>query len=119
MEFNFFNYGIGYTYKNLYRVTPYLVAGIGGTLSACDGKTAIAFSIPVGAGVKFKVKERLNLCFEFTMRKVFGDKVDNFSLDDLTGIKSSFMKNTDWYSLMMFSITYEFGKKCVQCHYVD
>ena len=119
MEFNFFNYGIGYTYKNLYRVTAYLVADIGGTLSACDGKTSMALSIPMGAGVKFKVKERLNLGFEFTMRKVFGDKVDNFSLDDFTGIKSSFMKNTDWYSLMMFSITYEFGKKCVQCHYVD
>lgn len=119
MEFNFFNFGLGYTYKNLHRLSPYLVLGIGTTLAACDGKTAFSMNIPMGVGVKFKLKERLNLGFEFTMRKVFGDKVDNFSLDDLNGIKSSFMKNTDWYSLMMFSVTYEFGKKCVQCHYVD
>lgn len=118
-EFNFFNYGIGYTYKRLHRITPYLVAGIGCTLSACDGKTAFALNVPIGVGVKYKLSERWNIGFEFTMRKVFGDKVDGFSLDSLTGIKSSFMKNTDWCSLMLFSVTYSFNKKCVQCHYVE
>lgn len=119
MEFNFFNYGIGYTYKRLHRLSPYLVMGLGTTLSTCGGTTAFAINIPMGAGVKYKLKERLNLGFEFTMRKVFGDKVDGFDLGSLTQIKSSFAKNTDWYSLMMFSITYEFGKRCKQCHYVD
>lgn len=119
IEFNFFNFGIGYTYKKLHRIVPYLTVGVGATMAACDGNTAFAVNIPFGAGVKFKLKERLNLGFEFTMRKAFGDKLDNYSLDDPSAIKSSFMKNTDWYSLMLFSITYEFGKKCKTCHYVD
>ncbi|MDD2961445.1 MAG: DUF6089 family protein [Muribaculaceae bacterium] len=119
MEFNFFNYGIGYTYKRLHRLTPYMLLGLGGTLSSCGGHTAFAINIPMGVGLKYKLKERLNLGFEFTMRKTFGDKIDNFTIDDLNGIKSSFVKNTDWYSLILFSITYEFGKKCEQCHYVE
>ena len=118
-EFNFFNYGIGYTYKRLHRLTPYLSLGIGAALSTCDGNTAFALSIPMGAGVKYKLSERWNLGFEFTMSKLLGDKADGFSADSLTGIKSSFIKNTDWCATMLFSVTYMFNKKCVQCHYVD
>ena len=51
------------------------------------------------------------------MRKEFSDKIDNLS--DLYGIKHSFAKNTDWYSFTVFSVTYEFSKRCVKCHYVD
>ncbi|MEF9924705.1 MAG: DUF6089 family protein, partial [Muribaculaceae bacterium] len=119
MEFNFFNFGLGYSYKHLKRICPYLALGVGTTLASCNGKTAFAVNIPMGVGVKFKLKERLNLGFEFTMRKVFGDKIDGFDTDDFNHIPSSFLKNTDWYSTMMFTITYEFSKKCVQCHYVD
>ncbi len=119
MEFNFFNFGLGYKYKKLHRLSPYLTLGIGTTLSSCDGITAFALNIPMGVGVKYKIKERLNVGFEFTMRKTFGDKVDGLNLGDLYNIKSSFVKNTDWYSLMMFSITYEFSKRCTQCHYVE
>lgn len=119
MEFNFFNYGLGYTYKRLHRLSPYLSLGIGTTLASCNGRSAFAITIPMGVGVKFKLKERINLGFEFTMHKVFGDKIDGFSLDDLNHIKSSPFKNTDWYSTMMFSITYEFSKRCKVCHYVD
>lgn len=119
MEFNFFNFGLGYNYKHLKRLSPYLALGIGTTLSSCNGTTAFAINIPMGVGVKFKLKERLNLGFDFTIRKVFGDKVDGFNAGDLTHINSSFLKNTDWYSTMMFTITYEFSKRCVKCHYVD
>ena len=118
-EFNFFNYGIGYKYKRLHRLVPYLALGVGATMASCDGNSTVAFSLPMSAGAKFKVSERLNLGLEFTMRKVFSDKVDNFTLDDLNGIKSSFMKNTDWCSTIMLSVTYEFGKRCTQCHYVE
>ena len=83
LEFNFFAYGIGETYKKLRRWSPYLAVGVG-----------------------------------MTYAKVFGDKVDG-ELSDLYQIKSSFLKNTDWYSNLSVSITYEFGKRCVTCHYVD
>lgn len=117
-EFNFFPYGIGETYKRLRRWTPYLTVGLGVTLSTCDGQSYVAPNIPMGFGFKYKLKERLNLGLEFTMTKVFGDHVDG-ELSDLYQIHSSFLKNTDWYSNIAVSLTYEFGKRCSTCHYVD
>jgi hypothetical protein len=118
VEFNFFAYGIGETYKKLRRWSPYLVVGFGGTLATCDGASNFGVNIPMGVGLKYKLKERLNLGAEFTMTKVFSDKVDG-NLTDLYLVKSSYIKNTDWYSNISVSVTYEFGKRCATCHYVD
>ncbi len=118
IEFNFFAYGIGETYKKLKRWSPYLTLGMGVTFAKCDGTSNVEFNIPMGAGLKYKLKERLNLGLEFTMTKVFSDHVDG-ALADLYQIKSSFLKNTDWYSNISLSLTYEFGKRCSTCHYVD
>lgn len=117
MEFNFFDYGIGASYLKLKRLTPYVTLGLGGTLASTGGQTSFAVNMPIGVGVKFKLKERVNFGFEFTMRKAFGDKLDG--LKDLNGLKSSFAKNTDWSSFMMFTVTYEFSKRCKKCHYVE
>lgn len=119
VEFNFFNYGIGETYKRLRRWTPYLTLGVGVSLSSSGGTTSVAPNLPMGAGVKFKIKERLNLTAEFTMTKVFGDKVDGPVLNDLNTIKTAFYKDTDWYSRLTIGISYEFGQRCEACHYVD
>lgn len=118
-EFNFFNYGIGETFKKMRRWSPYLAVGIGATLATCDGNSAFALNIPMAIGIKYKLKQRLNLGVEFSMTKVLGDNVDGKDLSDLYQIKSSFLKNTDWYSQLAISITYEFGKRCETCHYVD
>lgn len=117
MEFNFFHFGSGPRYKNYKRITPYVTLGMGLTLATTNGKTGVALNLPMGVGVKYKFKERLNLGFEFTMRKCFGDNIDGYS--DLYGVKHSFAKNTDWYSVAMFTLSYEFSKRCVKCHYVD
>ncbi|MDE6368382.1 MAG: porin family protein [Muribaculaceae bacterium] len=119
VEFNFFSYGIGETYKRLRRWTPYLTLGVGVSLSSSGGKTSVAPNLPMGAGVKFKIKERLNFTAEFTMTKVFGDKVDGPVLNDLNTIKTAFYKDTDWYSRLTIGISYEFGQRCEACHYVD
>ena len=71
----------------------------------------------LGIGVKYKIKERLNVGFEFTMRKSFGDKLDGLS--DLYGVKHTFAKNTEWYSMALFTLTWEFSKRCTKCHYVE
>ncbi len=118
-EFNFFPYGIGETYKRLRRWTPYLTIGVGAALGSCGGSTTFAPTIPMGVGVKFKLKERINLGVEFTMTKSFGDKFDGPDLADVNQIKTSFYKNTDWFSRLTVGISYEFGKRCETCHYVD
>jgi hypothetical protein len=118
-EFNFFNYGIGESYRKLKRFTPYIAAGLGVSVWQVNGKTGASLNIPLGVGVKYKLSRRWNLGFEFLMKKTFSDKVDGENLADPYEIKSSFMKNTDWYSTMTFSISYEFSKRCAVCNYKD
>lgn len=118
-EFNFFSYGIGETYKRLKRWTPFISFGMGVSVSSCGGKTAAGFNIPMGFGVRYKLKPRINLSAELTMTKVFSDKMDGSMLNDVYQIKSSFIKNTDWYSTIMVGISYEFGPRCTLCHRVD
>lgn len=118
-EFNFFNYGIGEAYRKMKRWSPYLALGIGVSASSCGGSTAVAATIPMCVGARYKASKRVNMSLEFTMNKVFGDKIDGKELTDLYGIKSSFAKNTDWYSTIMFTIGYEFGERCKNCYYVD
>lgn len=119
VEFNFFNYGIGESYKRLRRWSPYLSLGVGVAMSSCEGSTFVAATLPMGVGVKYKLSRRVNLSAEFTMTKAFGDHLDGERLDDLYQIKSSFLKNTDWYSTLMVSISYEFGPRCVVCNRID
>lgn len=119
VEFNFFSYGIGETYKRLKRWSPYLTVGLGAALASSGGNTAVAPAIPMGFGVKYKLRERLNLGLEFTMTKAFSHKFDGPYLNDINNIKIAFYKDTDWYSRLTIGISYEFGKRCETCHYVD
>lgn len=118
-EFNFFNYGIGKEYQQMIRYTPYLTLGLGVSMASVDGDMFVAPTLPMGFGLKYKLRPRLNLGLEFTMTKVFGDNIDGKELTDLYQIKSSFIKNTDWYSTIMLSISYEFGERCITCHRID
>lgn len=119
-EFNFFGYGIGETYKRLRRWSPYLSLGLGATVASPGGGGVFAcMSVPMAFGVKFKVMPRLNLAAEFCMTYLVGDRADGRNLTDLYQIKSTFLKNNDWNSNLTISISYEFGKRCVTCHYVD
>ena len=118
-EFNFFSYGIGETYKRLRRWTPYLAVGIGVSMGLSDGNVAVGPSIPMAFGFRFKPKERINLFAEFSMTKVFSDKIDSNEMADLNQIKTDLYKSTDWFSRICIGVTFEFGKRCETCHYVD
>ncbi len=118
-EFNFFSFGMGQTYRKLKRITPYITAGASLTLWTTEGKTGAAFTLPLGIGVKYKLSERWNLGFEFLMKKTFTDRLDGDNLNAPLGIESSLIKNTDWYSTMSVTISYEFSKRCATCNYKD
>lgn len=118
-EFNFFEYGIGESYRKLKRITPYITAGLSATLWTVDKSVFAGFTIPFGIGVKYKPNRRLNFSLDFLMKKVFSDRLDGTSLEDPYTIKSSFAKNTDWYSTITFTVSYEFSKRCATCNYKD
>lgn len=118
VEYNFFPYGIGETYKHLKPWTPYIAAGIGFCLASTPSITAAA-SFPLAVGFKYKPAPRWNLNIEFCAAKTSSDHLDSSSIADLQGIKSSLLKNTDWHTALLLGFSYEFGARCSTCHYVD
>ena len=92
-EYNFWPYGTGREYRGAQRVTPYIYMGLGLTFAKPE-KTETALNLPIGAG---------------------SDMLDG--VKDPYGIKSSgFFKNTDCYSHLRLSVTYDIWKKCSTCH---
>jgi opacity protein-like surface antigen len=115
-ELNFWGYGLGPGYKKLSRITPYAILGIGATVGVTNDATAFGLNLPVGVGVKYKVKPRLNLIFEWTHRFTTIDKLDGARLNDPYYIESSGMKNRDTYSFFMFTLTYDISPKLRLCN---
>ena len=114
IEYNFFPYSDKFSYLDTRKYTPYIFTGIGVTMASGDNLFFNA-NIPLGVGFKYKLKEKLNIGVEFSMRKLFGDnfdvttKNDNWSLNAPFDIRSSIIKNKDWYSLTLFFLSWEFG----------
>lgn len=120
-EFNFWGYGIGRGYEGYSRITPYMLIGVGLTVAPKPVDCNVGFNIPVGVGVKFKVKPRLNIGLEWSVRFTTSDgldvsNTDGVILNDPYGIKSAGFKNKDCYSFTMFSVTYDLFPKCVNCN---
>lgn len=119
-EFNFWGYGTGEGYKGHSRITPYVTAGLGFTLALGGGNTNFALNTPVGAGVKYKVKPRVNVGAEWTVRFSTTDKLDvtknSTQLDAPYGIHSVGFKNKDCYSFLMLFITYDLCPKYRKCN---
>jgi len=123
-EFNFFPYSDKFSYMNTKRFTPYILLGIGMTVAPGDGQTFAGLNIPLGAGVKYKLKNRVNLGCEFSFRKLFGDNFDvtgedNAVLDNPYKIEGSSLKNKDWYSFLLFSVTWDFGPRNRPCNNIN
>lgn len=124
IEFNLFSYSDKYAYLGTKRISPYVFTGIGITFGSGE-KTFFDANIPLGIGVKYKIKERLNLGFEFSFRKLFSDSFDvtkkgnDFNLEEPYKIKGSILKNNDWYSLTMISLTWDFGARVCPCLNAD
>lgn len=120
-ELNFWGFGTGVGYKGNSRITPYILAGAGVTIGMGGGAGACGgMNIPVGLGVKYKLKPRINLGFEWTMRFSTTDKLDatpeGTQLNDPYGVKSAMFKNKDSYSFAMFFITYDMFPKYRKCN---
>ena len=114
-ELHFLPYGFTSGYQGLKRFVPYIQIGLGGVYGT-RGKS-FGLTVPVGFGIKYKLKERLNLGAEWRMHFTTTDKLDG--LADPHGIKSFEFKNKDHYSMALFTITYSFAEKCKTCNKDD
>ena len=114
LEYNFWPYGTGMEYRGAQRLTPYIFLGLGATVYKTD-KAQLAMNMPLGFGVKYKAADRVNVAVEWAMHFTGSDRLDGVS--DPYGIKSSgLFKNTDCYSHLRLSVSYDLWAKCKTCH---
>ncbi|MDR2384699.1 MAG: DUF6089 family protein [Tannerella sp.] len=121
-EFNFFPYSDKYKYLYTKRISPYIAGGFG--VSAAPGSKGgdMFFSphISAGTGVKYKLMPRINVGAELSIRKLFGDGLDtmgdNKLLDNPYQITSGIFKNKDWYSMLVITVSYDFGLRDCNCN---
>ena len=117
-EYNFWPYGTGRDYRGAKRLTPFVFGGIGATYVSGGEKKVFTANVPIGLGIKYKLKERLNVGLEWSMHFSLSDELDGMA--NPYGIKSSgAFKNTDCYSGLMLTLTYSFKSKCRTCNNDD
>ena len=113
-EYNFWAFGTGREYRGARRLAPFIALGLGVT-SYGGTKSGMTANLPLGAGLKYKMGERLNLTAEWRIHFTMSDYLDD--VRDPYGIESSGMfKNTDCFSVIQVSLTYDLWAKCKTCH---
>lgn len=115
-EYNFWPFGTGREYLGARPLTPFIAIGAGFAIAKPDiSDQTGALLFPVGVGVKYKLKDRLNLAAEWMMHFSGSDKLDG--MKDPYGIKSTgLFKNTDCYSIFRLTLTYDIWARCKTCH---
>ena len=113
-EYNFWAFGTGQEYRGARRLTPFIALGLGATHHG-GNESGLTASLPLGAGIKYKMGDRVNLSVEWRVHFTLSDFLDD--VDDPYGIKSSgLFKNTDCYSLLQVAVTYDLWAKCKTCN---
>ena len=115
-EYNFWPFGTGREYLGAKPLTPFITLGAGLVFAKPDtGEQATGLQMPIGLGAKYKLKPRLNLAAEWLVHFTGTDKLDG--VQDPYGIKSSgLFKNTDCFSMLRLTLTYDFWARCKTCH---
>ena len=111
-EINFFPYGFYQDFFGHKRLTPFLQLGAG-MAYASKGK-GVAFNIPMGCGITYRVSRRVNMSLDWAMHLSLSDKLDG--VEDPLGIKSSGFKNKDHFGITMLTVTYSFAPRCQNCN---
>lgn len=114
LEFNFFEYGLMNSGSWTKYFSPYILAGLKLT-GFVDSKALLVFSgsVPFGVGVKWKALKGVNVCLDWTMHKMFSDKLDN--ANNIYHIDQSHLINNDWYSTGMLTIGFDLGNRSSYC----
>lgn len=114
-ELHFLPYGYHRSYLNNHRLVPYLQMGLGIVYSHMGQRAALHF--PLGFGLKYKLRPRLNLGLEWRMHLSGSDRLEG--LEGPTGIKSELMRNADHFGQTLLTLTYDFSPTCPACNKAD
>ena len=120
IEFNFLPYSDKYSYLNTRKISPYIFAGLGVTMASGEN-TFFGLNLPIGMGVKYKLRNKVNLGVEYSVHRLFSDAFDapvsgeGFNLNNPYNVQQGIFKNRDWYNTLLFSLTWEFGLRDKRC----
>jgi len=93
------------------RYTPYIFTGISSLYLAGD-VSSILFGIPFGAGFKFNFNKRFGIGIEYSLKKLFTDKIDG---NTYKNSDYNFNYTKDWYAFTGFFISYKIFSKKINC----
>lgn len=119
VEWGFTSYGMP-SWSGSRRVQPYCLAGLGATFAPKPARNDFAVTFPLGAGIRYKLAERVNVGLEWTMRFTSSDRLDvstqGNGLNDPFLIKGKGMKNKDSYSFTMVYLTFDVFRRPCDCN---
>ena len=120
VEWGFCGYGME-GWSGCRRLAPYGLLGIGVTFAPEPVRNDFAANFPIGLGLRYKLSERTNVGFEWTMRFSTSDRLDvtqayGTSLEDPFLIKGKGIKNKDSYSFTMFYVTFDVFRRPCNCN---
>jgi hypothetical protein len=96
-----------------FNYSPFIAAGLGGTLIARSDRNAYnTVNIPLSLGIKVNLSKRLTAGAEWSFRRTFSDRIDG--LENPSGVQS-IIHNNDWYSFTGVFITYKFFNFAADC----
>ncbi len=114
-ELHLLPYGYYRNYLGYSRLVPFFQAGIGVAYGTIDRQVAVSF--PVGVGVKYKLRPRLNLTLDWAMHFTANDRLEG--LEAPVGIRSELFRNKDHYGTAMLTLTYDISPRCPTCNKAD
>lgn len=114
-EVYFLPYGYHRGYLDHRRLVPYIQLGLGAVYASKSG--SVTPIVPFGVGLKYKVRPRLNLSLDWTIRFGLSDRWDG--LEAPHALKSDFFRNKDHVGLLQLTLTYDFSPSCPTCNKAD
>ena len=120
-EYNFVHYSDKFAYLNTRRLAPFIAGGVDlGLCPSYGNKVAFLPGLTLGAGLKYKIKNRLNLTAMLQGFHYFSDRLDTpnqatASLSNPYGLPYQGVKGGDGRISLSIGLTYEFGLKKTTC----
>ncbi len=121
-EYNFYPYSDKFPFLQTKTFTPYILGGVVVGFSS-QGKNRLAFlpGLKLGLGIKWKIKNRLNLFAKLEGTHFFSDALDTSTpsskfLNNPYQTKSSFIKGGDGMASLSVGFSYDFSVRGTTCN---
>ncbi len=98
------------------KYIPYLLGGMGVTLSPPEHNRLTALNVPFGMGLKYKINDRFNLGLEISFKKFF--TAWNKEVGKWSAIRNGLLKNRDCITLLNITISRNINIRRQNCNIV-